>query len=377
MENNNLKEKVKLKIAISKLKEEGNIAMKNKNYKINKIAVVASFILLFSGVALATQKVIEKIWKEPEKIEKFYSNEGERREIPQETKAKAISEEKAIEKAIKILKEYGYENEIIESIDLVESPMNYEMKYTITTKGKCLIQIDAIDTNNYSFSSNVLYKDIKHYRGDRDNLEKVVRDICENHNIDLTEYEVLNVSTNAASQDEAYIWYFNFYKKYGEIINTYENISIAIVPEINELYWIVVNEKPFENNEIVITEEEAKQIVLENEKNVPTGLKIKDLYVAMDITEMNGYAYTRTNDYEQFIEQNSIYQYPYENIVYHRVENKIRKSWMVCVQYEYNEEKTLPNELYSFTYFVDVTTGEIIGGIPKAMLSWYKLKNNL
>lgn len=377
MKNNNLNEKVKLKIAISKLKEEENIAMKNRNYKISKIAVVASFVLLFSGVGLATQKVIEKIWQEPEKIEEFYSKEGDRREVPEKEKMRAISEDEAKNRALEILKEYGYENEIIESIELIENPLNYDLDYKIKTESKCTVQIDAINSKNYLFESNVLYKDINHYRGNREELEKVVRDICKNHNIDLSEYKVLNVRTNALSQDEAYIWYFNFYKKYGDIVNSYENISVAIIPEINEIFWIIVDEKPFENNEIVITEEEAKQIVLENEKKVPTGLKIKDLYVAMDITEMNGYAYTRTNDYEQFIEQNSTYKYPYEDIVYHKVENQIRKAWMVCVQYEYDEEKALPSELYSFTYFVDVTTGEIIGGIPKAMLSWYKLKNNL
>ena len=377
MKNNNLNEKVKLKIAISKLKEEENIAMKNRNYKISKIAVVASFVLLFSGVGLATQKVIEKIWQEPEKIEEFYSKEGDKREIPEKEKMRAISEDEAKNRALEILKEYGYENEIIESIELIENPLNYDLDYKIKTESKCTVQIDAINSKNYLFESNVLYKDINHYRGNREELERVVRDICKNHNIDLSEYKVLNVRTNALSQDEAYIWYFNFYKKYGDIVNSYENISVAIIPEINEIFWIIVDEKPFENNEIVITEEEAKQIVLENEKKVPTGLKIKDLYVAMDITEMNGYAYTRTNDYEQFIEQNSTYKYPYEDIVYHKVENQIRKAWMVCVQYEYDEEKALPSELYSFTYFVDVTTGEIIGGIPKAMLSWYKLKNNL
>lgn len=377
MKNNNLNEKVKLKIAISKLKEEENIAMKSKNYKISKIAVAASFVLLFSGVGLATQKVIEKIWQEPEKIEEFYSKEGDRREVPEKEKMRVMSEDEAKNRALEILKEYGYENEEIENVTLIENPSNYDMFYKIETKNKCLVNVDAKGTENYSFESNVLYKDIDHYRGNREELEKVVRDICKNHNIDLTEYEVLNVRTNASSQDEAYIWYFNFYKKYGDIVNSYENISVAIIPEINEIFWIIVDEKSFENNEIVITEEEAKQIVLENEKKVPTGLKIKDLYVAMDITEMNGYAYTRTNDYEQFVKQNSIYQYPYEDIVYHRVENQIRKAWMVCVQYEYDEEKALPSTLYSFTYFVDVTTGEIIGGIPKAMLSWYKLKNNL
>lgn len=377
MENNNLKEKVKLKIAISKVKEEGNIAMKNKNYNIKKIAVVASFVLMFSGVGLATQKVIEKIWKEPEKVEKFYSEDRQTSEIVEEVKTKAITEEEAKEIALNILKEYGYENEVIESIELIENPVNYDLDYLIKTESKCTVQIDAINSKNYFFESNVLYKDIAHYRGKRDELEKIVRDICKNHNIDLTEYEILNVSKNGFTEEDAYIWYFNFYKKYGDIVNTYENISVAIIPEINELFWVRVDEMPFDNNEIVITEEEAKQIVLENEKKVPTGLEIKDLHVALDITEMNGYAYTRTNDYEQFIKQNSTYGYPPEDIIYHRVENKIRKAWMVCVQYEYDEEKTLPTTSYAFTYFVDVTTGEIIGGIQKPMLSWYKLKNNL
>lgn len=377
MENNNLKEKVKLKIAISKLKEKENIAMKEKNYSIKKAIIAASFILLFSGVGIAAPKLVEKIWQEPEKVEKFYSEERPKSEIVEEVKIKAITEDEAKENALNILKEYGYENEVIESIELIENPVNYDLDYLIKTESKCTVLIDAINSKNYSFESNVLYKDIDHYRGKREDLEKVVRDICKNHNIDLTEYDVLNVSKNGFTEEDAYIWYFNFYKKYGDIVNTYENISVAIIPEINELFWITVDEKPFENNEIVITEEEAKQIALENEKKVPTGLKIKDLQVALDITEMNGYAYTRTNDYEQYIKQTSTPNYPNENRIYHRVENKIRKAWMVSVQYEYDEEKQLSPSNYSFTYFVDATTGEIIGGTKGGMLSWYKLKNNL
>ena len=377
MENNNLKEKVKLKIAISKLREKENIAMKEKKYSIKKAIIAASFVLLFSGVGIAAPKLVEKIWQEPEKVEKFYSEERPKSEIVEEVKIKAITEDEAKEIALNILKEYGYENEVIESIELIENPVNYDLDYLIKTESKCTVQIDAINSKNYSFESNVLYKDIDHYRGNREDLEKIVRDICKNHNIDLTEYDVLNVSKNGFTEEDAYIWYFNFYKKYGDIVNTYENISVAIIPEINELFWIIVDEKTFENNEIVITEEEAKQIVLENEKKVPTGLKITDLQVALDITEMNGYAYTRTNDYEQYIKQTSTPNYPNETRIYHRVENKIRKAWMVNVQYEYDEEKQLSPSNYSFTYFVDATTGEIIGGTKGRMLSWYKLKNNL
>lgn len=377
MENNNLKEKVKLKIAISKLREKENIAMKEKKYSIKKAIIAASFVLLFSGVGIAAPKLVEKIWQEPEKVEKFYSEERPKSEIVEEVKIKAITEDEAKEIALNILKEYGYENEVIESIELIENPVNYDLDYLIKTESKCTVQIDAINSKNYSFESNVLYKDIDHYRGNREDLEKIVRDICKNHNIDLTEYDVLNVSKNGFTEEDAYIWYFNFYKKYGDIVNTYENISVAIIPEINELFWIIVDEKTFENNEIVITDEEAKQIALENEKKVPTGLKIKDLQVALDITEMNGYAYTRTNDYEQYIKQTSTPNYPNENRIYHRVENKIRKAWMVNVQYEYDEEKQLSPSNYSFTYFVDATTGEIIGGTKGRMLSWYKLKNNL
>ena len=62
MENNNLKEKDKLKIAISKLREKENIAMKEKKYSIKKAIIAASFVLLFSGVGIAAPKLVEKIW---------------------------------------------------------------------------------------------------------------------------------------------------------------------------------------------------------------------------------------------------------------------------------------------------------------------------
>mgnify|MGYP006991642228 CR=1 FL=1 len=60
------RDKTKLKIAISKLKNKEKAMKKNNIYK---VATVACCMVTFTGVAFATQSVIEKIWKEPEKIE--------------------------------------------------------------------------------------------------------------------------------------------------------------------------------------------------------------------------------------------------------------------------------------------------------------------
>ena len=64
------KNKVKFKIAISKIKEENDIVMENKTKSILKTVATATIgILLSSGIVFAGTKVYENIWKTPEKIQ--------------------------------------------------------------------------------------------------------------------------------------------------------------------------------------------------------------------------------------------------------------------------------------------------------------------
>ena len=74
----------------------------------------------------------------------------------------------------------------------------------------------------------------------------------------------------------------------------------------------------------------------------------------------------QANEYEQLHEQTSE-NYPYEKWVFYRTESRIRMAWQVKVIYDipYNIDKSggsynINDE--KFSYYIDATTGEVIGG---------------
>ena len=88
------KNKIKLKIAISKIKEENDIVMENKTKNIFKTVATAIIgILLSTGVAFAGSKVVEKVWKTPEKIQLSSGDNEELTKIIEESKKENITEE--------------------------------------------------------------------------------------------------------------------------------------------------------------------------------------------------------------------------------------------------------------------------------------------
>ena len=96
------KNKIRLKIAISKMKEENDIVMENKTKNIFKIVSTAvAGIVLSTGIVLAGTKVYENIWKEPEKMEIVTSV------LTPESEKENISEEEAKQIAINKLNQIG------------------------------------------------------------------------------------------------------------------------------------------------------------------------------------------------------------------------------------------------------------------------------
>ena len=94
------KNKIRLKIAISKIKEENDIVMENKTKNIFKIVSTAvAGIVLSTGIVFAGTKVYEKVWKDPEKIEIVTEV------LTPEAQKENISEEEAKQIAINKLKE--------------------------------------------------------------------------------------------------------------------------------------------------------------------------------------------------------------------------------------------------------------------------------
>ena len=58
--------------------------------------------------------------------------------------------------------------------------------------------------------------------------------------------------------------------------------------------------------------------------------------------------------------------YPNEERDYYKVDDKVRKAWVVVITYEddYGEDTVKRYTEGKYSYFVDATTGEIIGGHP-------------
>ena len=81
------KNKIKTKIAISKIKEENDIVMENKTKGILKtVATALAGVILSTGVVFAGTMVYENIWKTPEKIELSSGDFEEITKITEESK---------------------------------------------------------------------------------------------------------------------------------------------------------------------------------------------------------------------------------------------------------------------------------------------------
>ena len=78
---------------------------------------------------------------------------------------------------------------------------------------------------------------------------------------------------------------------------------------------------------------------------------------------MNAKAYFRLTDKERFYKQMSTVDYPLEEMVYYQMEDRIRNAWVVDIKYINDWPDIVTSYTRGeFSYFIDSTTGEIIGG---------------
>lgn len=337
---------------------------KSKKIKITKIiktvATSCCGIILMTGITFAGTAIYNSIWKEPQKVDNYHYSVNK---LTKEEKQRAISEEEAKNRAKEILEQFGFKNEIIKSAELYNSPVDYSLNWQIKTAKDIDVIMNATSTKEFMISNaKVVEKDIKDYRTTREEAEKTAKELCNKYGIDVSKYNYIGITNNLSDDERAYIWDVAFYKKYDETVNKYQKVHISFIPKINEIYKFIITDLPFDNNPIEITEEQAKQKVLETEKNIDTGYEIKNTYTNTDIAKMNGYAYTREKYYEQYYKQTHTPNYPIEDIIYHRTEEKVRNVYMVTVEYDIPEDDF--DKIFDrfYTYQVDATTGEIIGG---------------
>ena len=353
----NIISKSRMKIAVSKFEGE-DVKMPKRNLA----KFVATFIVaatLSGGLVYAAGSTIyEKIWKQPESYSIIQN-------VTKKKKAKCISEEEAENIGNSYLKKIGLSDETIQSLGLTKEFLSNENVWDLTSQ-KATIVIDG-ETGKIK-SVNIPtweYEIPQNYGITREEARKVAEELLQKYRPedDNGEYELIRLKRNNEQDEKAYIWYADFYKKYGDLINPEERISIGWVPTINGLYSLNITSKAYENNEQKISKEEAIKIATEKDQQIETNRSIKDTKAEIRIKQMNENVYLRENFKEEYekgtlnLEKTGENTYKLkEDAVMYKTEERIRKVWCVAVIYDLDEP------YYGYTYYIDSTTGEIIGG---------------
>ena len=359
------KNKIKTKIAISKIKEENDLVMENKTKNILKTIVTAIIgIILSTGAVFAGSKVYETIWKTPEKIELSSGDYDKMTEITEESKEKNISEEDAKKIAIEKLKQIGFNCNIVGTNHYKEFDQD-KIMYRFNTQDNYEISIDGQTGEFFDiWDNNKNTQDTSKYITE-DQAKELANKYYKLFGYKEGEYEITDIQSvnNEGTQTgSGFRMTVTYNKKYGDIYNPYEYIAITVESKNMNLEMFRVENIAFDNNDVTITENEAINIALKEDEKVTTN-KVESTKTKLMVVKMNADAYDRINNTGKYYEQMQTPNYPIEERNYYKVDDKIRKAWVVVIKYEDNFTDIVKRYTEgAYSYFVDATTGEIIGG---------------
>lgn len=332
----------------SKNNEFYNTEFKTRKLNFSKVAAVFVVMIgLTAGMNYAFPYISNKIAKNPEQ----YSL-GDT-EITEEEKVNLMTEEDAKETVKRILEKLSYQEYDLNSLELSKNPRLGEI-YWVAKTDKYSIEINAVNGEFVSFSNDGFDDTKIKAEVGKEEAEQALSNIREFLNIP-DEYKTAKLERHTITEDTC-LWQADLCKEYNGVYNWYQDVRIIFVPEVEKIRMLRFFNYPFDNNEVVLSKEDAlKVVMLENNYNTD-----EDLTVEFAIEQLD-YNYTETqNDVinnpmipadntqvaletEEDIENylNSFKSYKASKIV--------RKVWKVT---DLTFGKT--------EYFVDATTGEII-----------------
>ena len=349
-------ENVKLKIAISNFEKEEKPMSKQKVLKM--VAMFIVIIGLLASVTYAGSVIYEKIFKEPEKIENYIDE----LKVTQEDLTNVISKEEVVNKAKEELKRYKIDLDVnkIQSVELEKNPNYDEITYIISLSKTEQFFIDARTgvLNYFCVDEFLSLEELEKCTSTREDVLEQAKLKLKEYGYDENEYKISYVnSNNGDDENKSYLWYIWFSKEYDGVFNEYQSISMTFIPKINMVQSLSISDEPFDNNEIKITMEQAIDIAKEKDKIINSENYIqKGVDAKLEIVRVNPEVYLKENGLENgnkvaTLEDGSTYSY-YE----YKMNGRVRKAYKVTISYE-NRPLGLTR-----TYYVDVTTGEVIGG---------------
>lgn len=342
---------------LNKAKKSNNVF---NNFSLKFATTVVCLLLTFSTAVFAAYMIYENIWKDPERTSRKQREESVLAPIDEEELNNIISEEKAKTIATTIIENLGYENKTISEIKINRSYENDEDLYYHIVFDNVIVQLDA--------KSGVIdyIEDINTRKITRDNDAIDEKKAIEMANKtyksvgigDIEEYKVFSVMEKEFNYDATN-------NKYWEIIyisnsvnaDNYKDsfcITYKFMDEkiyINSLAYRELNE--FVNNPIVITKDEAMKIAMDKEKEF-SSLEISNVSAEIDMKEINTFVYALENYIEN--DTGSL-----------NVENTKRNVWIIYIEHKKennprNTDVSTVRQEFNKKYYIDATTGEIIGG---------------
>lgn len=363
-------EKSQMKIAVSEFKKEEK-TMPKMNKITKSVATILIVLGLGTGVVFATTNLYEKIWKEHKSYtQEEMINELPPEEITEEEKKELISEEEAKAKGIEILEKLGYENQTINRIELKRGyDEGVDSYYMIKTKWGyeegLMVQLNANGGDFIGFNDmDLKYKHLDTQVLEDEEIAKVATDIYNTLGIEEGKYTL----TKMTAQDYCFenqsnkLLGANFYKYYDGIPNKNESFNVSFMYYNGEIYLFSVsinNDNTYQNNPIVITEEEAINIAKSKEEELSPNA-ITNITSSLSIEKMNAFIYQLENG--KYDVTGDV-----EDEIYYKTENITRKVWKIKVEHnaewkDYMDHNQYVKEGMNKYYYVDATTGEIIGG---------------
>lgn len=364
MNNNKIFEKVKMKVAISNVKEE-DIAMSKGKLNIGKgIGIAVCIALSMTGVVFASTKIIENIWKDPEKVNPTY-------EISAESRKENITIAEAKEIAINKLKEVGFNSNIIKQEE--RKTYNSEnIDYLFTSEDEYEVAIEGSTGKFFSIRNRKEFKQDENKAYTLEEAKEIADKYFKQFGFDKDGFEFTKVQVDVGpdvkkggEQTRGSRLEVLYNKKYDNQISDSQYVNIVLDTGLEDRFEAILTEnESFDNNEYIITKDEAISKAEEYDKNI-TDMKIVETKAEKKIVEMNDKAYSRQQNYEEYYAPMQNENFNQSKYNYYNVEKKLRNAWVVVLKYD---DKYFTGDVvkrYSegaFTYYVDATTGEIIGG---------------
>ena len=200
-------------------------------------------------------------------------------------------------------------------------------------------------------------------------LASCARDPTDMHYFDKDKTIFWDIVNNDLQSKKIYATNITYSKKYGDVFNPYQSISLAIESKDKNLDYFRVENLAFDNNEIVITEEEAINIAVNQDEKIISN-EIESTKANLMIVKMNSDAYERISNIDEYYKSKSA---DYEDRKFYSVDERVRFAWVVVITYKdiYGDDVRKRYTEGQYSYFVDSTTGEIIGGHVMDYRNWY------